>query len=337
MTKRYLFPTTWEKTLPQTQCLIAKSGLTTSPCGFLCTTPDCKPIKHILSTSHPFLHFPSCIPMPTNNMNPENANSTQNPEPQSPQTPENDRSNQRSSERERRLQMTSPTDRRNRQPMEYRPPPQPEFHLDNNHGQSESDTNAGFQLQPPFHIGHQGRSNYQYGWQQPNGISGMYPLGQNNQQQPLAGPSSGTAYRRNQERDYMADLMTNFQQRHEARPLMHKMENQSPREVHMIVMLHDGHRDSMNVMSNSALKQNSRLLYAVNKRRHVQHNRQLKKLQHFRHRQQQHYCSSSSSKCKQQYWLLHNKLHFRQLSSSILFLGVAGYTRNLYIDTDLDL
>ena len=106
----------------------------------------------------------------------------------------------------------------------------------------------------------------------------------------------------------------------------------------MIVMLHDGHRDSMNVMSNSAFKQNSRLLYAVNKRRHVQHNRQLKKLQHFRHRQQQHYCSSSSSsKCKQQYWLLHNKLHFRQLSSSILFLGVAGYTRNLYIDTDLDL
>ena len=101
--------------------------------------------------------------------------------------------------------------------MEYRPPPQPEFHLDNNHGQSESDTNAGFQLQPPFHIGHQGGSNYQYGWQQPNGISGMHPLGQNNQQQPLAGPSSGTAYWHNQERDYMADLMTNFQRQHEAK------------------------------------------------------------------------------------------------------------------------
>ena len=166
-------------------------------------------------------------------MNTEPQNQNQNSEPHSPlvhyinvilniltlhyyrHTPENDRSSQRDSERERRLQMTSPTDRRNRHQTEYTPPRQPDFGQPDNHRNNGLGSSTGFQLQPPFPIGYQWNNSYSHGLYGSNGHVGNNPVGQSNQ--PLAGPSSGAAYLRNQERDYMADLMTNFQRRHDAR------------------------------------------------------------------------------------------------------------------------
>lgn len=112
-------------------------------------------------------------------------------------TPEQDRMAGRRDDRERRQQMTSPSERRQRSHGQLRAPAQPVFQTNDNRD-LDADHNNGFQLQPPFqynmNYGHgeqlNGGYNYQVNWQQP-GYAWNNPARERDHPQPIAGPSRG--------------------------------------------------------------------------------------------------------------------------------------------------
>ncbi|TFK83720.1 hypothetical protein K466DRAFT_567663, partial [Polyporus arcularius HHB13444] len=149
--------------------------------------------QHHFLTSTPLTINLSVI-FPTMNNN-QNNGPSQDP----PRTPERDRAAGRHDDRMRRLDMTSPSSRRERSRGQYNPPPQPNFRIDPFDNGNNRDRDNGFQFQPPFHQvnyrqGGQlnGGFDYQVNGQQPGGYAWQnYYQNARQQGQPTAGPSRG--------------------------------------------------------------------------------------------------------------------------------------------------